>query len=254
MKKTNNVVPIIIITIIIICIILWIVISKKTNYSDSNFNVVSNNNNLETEIKENKDPEIINNNNQDIKKIIEPETKKAITYEDISNLSGEASLRIEIKGGLKATRNTIENIIGNCNFLEGETDYLMEEGKKVKQERKNVEDIIIENYEQDNKLTDSSDFKALLQGTIQGKYKLIENKDFDKTKFSSPIEFYEYFGHYLFSLKDEKSFEIYSSLYMEELRKENLILHEDYILPLIAGVYYHNKSCKTYIKDNFILY
>ena len=181
-------------------------------------------------------------------------TKKISKFDDTKGLSATWTDSLEIKSWFKISKNSLDNIISNCDFLEGKIDYFVEEGKKIHQTKKEIPDIVRDTLKTDKREEELASFNLLIDWKIDWKYKLISNKDFDRSKFKDNTEFYSYLGLYLMSLKNEQELKVYTDLYLIELKKEKVILDENYVLPLTAWVFYITKSCKSFIEENFIMY
>lgn len=162
--------------------------------------------------------------------------------------------KVEIKKWMVTSKNSIDNIVSTCDYLEGKSQFLINNWKKENQNGKKYIDLLKENLKEEKRLDELSDLEKLLSWDTQWKYKFIEAKNFDRTKFKNEKEFYSYFGFYLLSIKDEKDFNSYIDLYLKELSKEKEIQNENYVLPLISSYYEHKKSCKSFIEQNFISY
>ncbi len=177
---------------------------------------------------------------------------EASSYSEIDSL--EEKDRVIIKSSLLVNKNTLNNIISNCDFLEGKKEYIIENWEKVKEERKWLPDRIIYNLEKQNKPEELNDFKSLIAWKIEWKFKLFESNDLDETKFSDKKEFYSYFWKYIMLLKDEAKFDNYVDLYLYKLKSEEWELDENEFLPITAAYFYVKKSCNSFINKNFISY
>lgn len=180
------------------------------------------------------------------------ENKKITSYSELKELKPEN--KITIKWEIVTNKNSIDNIISTCNYLEWKNEFLLNNWKKEIKNGKSFIDLSKENLKEEKRLDELSDLEKLLSWNIQWKYKFIQSKNFDRTKFKNEREFYSYMGFYILSIKDEKEADSFIDLYLKELSKEKEIKDENYVLPLISSYYEHKKSCKSFIGDNFISY
>lgn len=162
--------------------------------------------------------------------------------------------KVWIKSGLVIDKNTLDIITSNCDFLEWKTDYVIEEGEIVTQNREEIQKMIITYLKDNNNLEELKDFKSLMAWQVEWKFALIKDKDFDETKFTDYKELYSYFWHYLMSLENEQEFNSYVDLYINQLKEENKTLDENHILSFITWYFYIKRSCKPFIEDIFISY
>jgi len=218
MKKNNIILIILIILSISLNIFLY---SNKDTIIDKDIN----NKNI--------------NNNEDTSKI-----KVFTNYKEVEKFD-DYFKKIEIKNWLVTDKNTLDNIISLCNFLEKKNNYIYNKWKKIFLDRNtNVISLIESNLSKKEII----DFKNLKNGKITWVYKNIykwNEEDIDK--------YLNYLWQYMLFIKDNKEYNIYYKQFFSILYKKHYV-SENYIIPIILDNFYRNKECSNFINTNFISY
>ncbi len=192
-----------------------------------------------------------------------------------SEVEGEKSTsRFALKNDMVFSKEVVDSLVTKCQYFEWETDYVLEEWKKVQ-----LPAFTLKNYFYDAVEngycpgTESKEEKytmvdQMINGKLPEKFKNFDNINslqevsYESIKIDPNGEGAELgrlalLGIYIAFIEDEDTYNKYMQIYNENVRtiyEDTWVGSEELFYIILMATAYRNGSCKAYIEENLISY